>query len=52
MIYKDGQGEQRYLYKDITCTHQTFLMNYKDKGRTPYIKNLILKMAVNGSEVR
>ena len=49
---KDGQGEQRYLCKDITCTHQTFLMNYKDKGRTPYIKNLILKMAVNGSGVR
>ncbi|NEW61485.1 transposase, partial [Sulfurovum sp. bin170] len=27
-------------------------MNYTDKGRTPYIKNLILKMAVNGSGVR
>jgi len=49
---KDEKGKQRYLCKNKECTHQTFLMNYTDKGRTPYIKNLILKMAVNGSGVR
>jgi len=37
---------------DVKCKHQTFLINYINKGRTPYIKNLILKMTVNRSGVR
>jgi len=49
---KDENGKQRFLCKDEQCKHQIFLMDYTDKGRTPYIKNLILKMAVNGSRVR
>lgn len=49
---KDEKGKQRYLCKNKECRHQTFLINYTDKGRTPYIKSLILKMAVNGSGVR
>jgi len=49
---KDENSKQRFLCKNERCKHQTFLMDYTDKGRTPYIKNLILKMAVNGSGVR
>ena len=49
---KDENDKQRYLCKNEECKQQTFLLNYIDKGRTPYIKNLILKMAVNGSGIR
>ncbi len=49
---KDENDKQRYLCKNEECKQQTFLLNYTDKGRTPYIKKLILKMAVNGSGIR
>jgi len=49
---KDKNNKQRYLCKNKECKQQTFLLNYTDKGRTPYIKNLILKMSVNGSGIR
>jgi IS1 family transposase/transposase-like protein len=49
---KDENNKQRFLCKNEQCGHQTFLLEYTDEGRTPYIKNLILKMAVNGSGIR
>ena len=49
---KDKNGKQRFLCKNEQCNHQTFLLDYSDIGRQQHIKNLILKMAVNGSGVR
>ena len=49
---KDEYNKQRFLCKNELCNHKTFLVDYKDIGRQQHIKNLILKMAVNGSGVR
>lgn len=49
---KDEKGKQRFLCKNEECKWRTFLMDYTDKGRMPEIKNLILKMAINGSGIR
>ena len=49
---KNEQNKQRYLCKNKICKHQTFLLDYSDKGRKPEIKNLILKMSINGSGIR
>ena len=49
---KDEYNKQRFLCKNELCNHKTFLLDYKDIGRQQHIKNLILKMAVNGSGVR
>jgi len=49
---KDENNKQRFLCKNELCNHQTFLIDYTDIGRQPYIKKLILKMAVNASGIR
>jgi len=49
---KDENDKQRFLCKNKSCNHQTFLMDYTDIGRQQYIKDLILRMAVNGSGIR
>ena len=49
---KDENDKQRFLCKNKSCSHQTFLINYTDIGRQPHIKDLILKMAINGSGIR
>jgi IS1 family transposase/transposase-like protein len=49
---KDEYNKQRFLCKNELCNYKTFLLDYKDIGRQQHIKNLILKMAVNGSGVR
>ena len=49
---KDENNKQRFLCKNKLCNHQTFLLDYKDIGRQQHIKNLILKMSVNGSGIR
>jgi len=54
-IVKNGKDEnckQRFLCKEEQCKHQTFLINYTDIGRQPHIKDLILKIAINGSGIR
>ena len=49
---KDNKGKQRFLCKNEECKHKTFLLDYSDIGREKYIKDLILKMAINGSGIR
>ena len=49
---KDEKNKQRFLCKNEQCNHQTFLVDYSDIGRQQHIKDLILKMAVNGSGIR
>jgi len=49
---KDAKNKQRFLCQNKQCKYQTFLIEYSDIGRQPYIKDLILKMAINGSGIR
>ncbi len=54
-VVKDGKtsdGKQRYLCRNETCDHKSFLAEYQDIGRRLDIKKLILKMSVNGSGIR
>ena len=49
---KDKKNKQRFLCKNKECNHKTFLLDYSDIGRQKHIKDLILKMAINGSGIR
>jgi len=46
------QGKQRYQCKNVTCSKNTFILAYENKGCIPEIKKQIIEMAINGSGIR
>jgi transposase-like protein len=49
---KTGNGKQRYLCLTPHCVRKTFILDYTHQGHSPGIKEQIIDMAMNGSEVR
>ena len=46
------QGKQRYQCKNETCSKNTFILSYVNKGCLPEVKEKIVEMALNGSGIR
>lgn len=54
-IVKFGQTsnqKQRFCCQNSSCDKNTFLINYKNKGWLPKVKNQIIDMTLNGSGIR
>lgn len=49
---KTESGQQRYLCKNDSCSHHSFRLAYRYKGRLPEIKPQIIEMTLNGSGIR
>ena len=49
---KSATGIQRYLCQNNACLQQTFMLDYRYRGRLPEVKQQIIDMAVNGSGIR
>src|ERR687885_681323 len=49
---KTRRGTQRYLCQNSTCTQGSFLLNYRNRGCLPEIKQQIVDMSLNASGVR
>ena len=46
------QGKQRYQCRNESCSKNTFILAYENKGCLPEIKEQIIEMALNGSGIR
>ena len=46
------QGKQRYQCKNETCSKNTFILAYENKGCLPEVKEKIVELALNGSGIR
>ena len=49
---KTAQGTQRYLCQNTLCAVRSFLLNYRNRGCLPEIKQQIIDMSLNASGVR
>ena len=49
---KQANGTQRYRCDNPDCPRTIFLLQYRDKGRLPAVKQQIIDMTLNGSGVR
>ncbi|WP_319423366.1 IS1-like element transposase [Pleurocapsa sp. FMAR1] len=49
---KTGQAKQLYLRQNQECLRGTFIADYTNHGYKPEVKQKIIEMAVNGSEIR
>ena len=49
---KQTNGTQRYRCDNPDCPRTIFLLQYRDKGRLPAVKQQIIDMTLNGSGVR
>jgi insertion element IS1 protein InsB len=49
---KQANGTQRYHCNNPDCPRTIFLLQYRDKGRLPAVKQQIVDMTLNGSGVR
>ena len=49
---KTDTGKQRYLCQNDACPQQTFIRDYRYRGRLPEVKQQIIDMALNGSGIR
>jgi IS1 family transposase/transposase-like protein len=49
---KQANGTQRYRCDNRACPRTIFLLQYRDKGRLPAVKQQIIDMTLNGSGVR
>ena len=49
---KTAQGTQRYLCQNTLCAVRSFLLNYRNRGCLPEIKQHIIDMSLNASGVR
>jgi len=47
-----SNDKQRYLCRNIECSHQTFYADYTYNGCKPEVKKSILQQSVNGSGIR
>lgn len=46
------QGKQRYQCKNESCSKNTFILAYTNKGCMADVKEKIIEMALNGSGIR
>jgi len=54
-VVKYGQtsdGKKRFFCQNVSCTRQTFLIEYVYKGSITEVKRQIVDMAMNGSGIR
>lgn len=49
---KTGRGTQRYLCQNTTCPPQSFVLEYRYRGRLPEVKQHMVDMRLNASGVR
>jgi transposase-like protein len=49
---KQANGTQRYRCNNRDCPRTIFLLQYRDKGRLPAVRQQIVDMTLNGSGVR
>ena len=49
---KTRRGTQRYLCQNTTCTMGSFLLDYRNRGCLPEVKQQIIDMSLNASGVR
>ena len=47
-----ARGTQRYLCQNRECTADSFLLDYRNRGWLPEVKQLIIEMSLNASGVR
>ena len=48
---KTSNEKQRYLCQNEVCPQQTFVLEYRHRGRLPQVKRQIIDMALNGSGI-
>jgi transposase-like protein len=46
---KTARGTQRYLCQNRECTADSFLLDYRNRGWLPEVKQLIIEMSLNAS---
>ena len=54
-VVKYGQqpnGEQRYRCNNPSCQWRIFLLQYHNTGWEPRVKQQVVEMALNGSDIR
>jgi insertion element IS1 protein InsB len=49
---KQRNGEQRYRCNNVDCPRHIFLLQYRNQGRLPGVKQQMVDMALNGSGIR
>ena len=49
---KTSNEKQRYLCQNDACPQQTFVLEYRHRGRLPQVKQQNVAMALNGSGIR
>lgn len=49
---RTSNAKQRYLCQNEACPQQTFVLEYRHRGRLPQVKQQIIDMALNGSGIR
>jgi IS1 family transposase/transposase-like protein len=49
---KTVRGTQRYLCRNQECATDSFLLDYRNRGCLPEVKQLIIEMSLNASGVR
>lgn len=49
---KTARGTQRYLCQNALCTQGSFLLDYRNRGCVPAVKDLIIDMSLNASGIR
>ena len=49
---KSASGTQRYRCQNAGCDTKTFMLKYHYRAYHPGIKEQIIEMAINGSEIR
>jgi transposase-like protein len=49
---KTRRGTQRYLCHNTACTTGSFLLDYRNRGCLPEVKQTIVDMSLNASGIR
>ena len=49
---KTSNEKQRSLCQNEACLQQTFVLEYRHRGRLPQVKQQIIDIALNGSGIR
>ncbi len=49
---KTRRGTQRYLCQNMACAKSSFLLDYRNRGCVPEVKQTIIDMSVNASGIR
>ena len=49
---KTSNEKQRYLCQNAACPQQTFVLEYRHRGRLPHVKHQIINMALDGGGIR